>query len=643
MFCAHMDKLHRAQISGWMGGFFLFAGAATHAGEPGKMTREIWLNLSGGAITDFTSSARYWLPADSVSTFAGSAAPSNAANVFASRVRAIITAPATAAYTFWIASDDSSELCLSPTASKFGRVKIASVSGYVSPQAWDAKGSQKSAAIPLVAGQKYYIETLHKDAGGADHLAIAWQVPGGVRELIPATALESFTADPDDADNDELRDSWETASGFTIAPGSAGLAGEHPLADPDHDGYSNLEEAEYGIDPHVRGGVPGCLLLETWNNIPGAFTRDLTYHTRFVTPPDTSEFIFSAETPANRAESFGARLRGTVIAPSAGAYTFSISGDDDCQLWLAPTGGQFARQPAASVPGYSSARQWTKYAAQKSATITLAAGQRVVLEAIQKENAGGDHMEIGWKIPGSTAISVIPGSALESYAYDANDADGDNMPDDWESLHGLDPAGNDAAGDPDRDGLSNQLEWAEDSDPQGKNTIAGALTCELWRGVPGSSVAALVSSPKFLQPADVVSLATSARTYSQPYDDFGSRLRGYITAPATGTYTFWVQGDDETELWFSSSDSKFDKRMLVRPTLNTSTFDTDLSQKSGPVALVAGQRYYIEILHKEYYGGDFCQIAWTPPGGTRAIIPGSALGSFVPVANDQDDDDLPDD
>lgn len=607
------------------------------------MTREVWNNIPGSQLSTFIASPRYWQSANAISTFAGATAPSNAGDNFAARIRAHVTAPVTGNYTFWIASDDDSELYLSPNDSKFGRVKIASLSGWVNPQAWDAKTSQKSASIALVAGQRYFIEALHKDGGSLDHLAIAWQVPGGVRELIPASALESFTAEPNDLDNDELRDDWEAANGFSLTDNGTANPTQLPLDDPDHDGYSNLEESEFGTNPNVRGGVPGSLLLETWSNIGGSRIEDLTYQARFSGTPDKSEFIFAAETPANRADNFGARMRGCAIAPTTGDYTFYLSGDDDCQFWISPSGSQFARQKAAWLNGWSNTRQWTKFASQKSPVFSLVAGQKVYIEALQKESAGGDHLEIGWKTPGSTAISVIPGSALESYAYDANDAEGDNMSDDWENLHGLDSAINDASLDPDMDAIPNHLEASSNTDPQVKNTIYGALLQELWLNIPGYRVRAITSSSKFLEQPDFRALATSVQTFSQPYDGFGSRLRGYLTAPTTGSYIFWALGDDETELWLSTSNSKLDKQLLVRPTLNTSNFDTDLSQKSRPVTLVAGQHYYIEVLHKDYYGGDFCQIGWTKPGASREIIPGTALGTFIPISNDQDDDDLPDD
>lgn len=372
--------------------FALLLPGFVSAGEPGKMTREIWTGIPGSTLPDFTGSARYWQAADTVTTFGGAAAPQNAGNDFASRVRFYVTAPVTGDYTFWIASDDASELRISPNESKFGRVAIASVPTCVQPQQWDAKPSQKSALIRLVAGQRYFLEALHKEGSSGDHVAIAWQIPGGTRGLIPATALESFTADPNDLDNDELPDVWEGAHGYSVTDNGTTNPDQHPLADPDRDGYTNLEESQLGTNPVVRGGVPGTLLLETWNDIPGSRIENLTYHSRYPGLPDKSEFIYSAETPVNRADNYGTRMRGYVIAPDTGAYTFYLSGDYNCQLWLSPSGGQFAKQTAASISGSTNYLQWTKYSSQKSQTYTLQVGQRVYIEAIQKESTGPDHL-----------------------------------------------------------------------------------------------------------------------------------------------------------------------------------------------------------------------------------------------------------
>jgi hypothetical protein len=61
------------------------------------------------------------------------------------------------------------------------------------------------------------------------------------------------------------------------------------------------------------------------------------------------------------------------------------------------------------------------------------------------------------------------------------------------------------------------------------------------------------------------------------------------------------------------------------------------SQKSAPVNLTQGQRYYIEVLHKEGGGGDSLAVGWARPGQATTtpseVVPGSVLDAFVPAGN----------
>ena len=56
----------------------------------------------------------------------------------------------------------------------------------------DKYSTQQSVTINLVAGQKYYIEVLHKEAGGGDNIAVAWQGPGITQQVIAGTYLSPF-------------------------------------------------------------------------------------------------------------------------------------------------------------------------------------------------------------------------------------------------------------------------------------------------------------------------------------------------------------------------------------------------------------------------------------------------------------------
>ncbi len=76
---------------------------------------------------------------------------------------------------------------------------------------------------------------------------------------------------------------------------------------------------------------------------------------------------------------------------------------------------------------------------------------------------------------GSDPNGFIGVFELEVTAGLANDVDSDGMDDGWETSHGLNVGTNDAAGDPDADGLSNIQEFAANTHPQVADTDADGL------------------------------------------------------------------------------------------------------------------------------------------------------------------------
>ena len=82
-------------------------------------------------------------------------------------------------YTFWISSDDYSELYLSTNSDPANKRKIASVDGWTNPQEWTKFVGQKSEPVVLVANNPYYIEAIHSEGGGGDNLTVRWELPSG--------------------------------------------------------------------------------------------------------------------------------------------------------------------------------------------------------------------------------------------------------------------------------------------------------------------------------------------------------------------------------------------------------------------------------------------------------------------------------
>jgi hypothetical protein len=95
-------------------------------------------------------------------------------------------------------------------------------------------------------------------------------------------------------------------------------------------------------------------------------------------------------------------------------------------------------------------------------------------------------------------------------------------------------------------------------------------------------------------------------------DNYGERIRGYLTAPVAGNYYFWISANNSAELWISNDEEPVNKVRRAYITKGTTTphlWNLQPSQRSPWLALKAGQRYYIEILHKAGTGlGDHWSV-----------------------------------
>ncbi|MEX0742502.1 MAG: HEAT repeat domain-containing protein, partial [Phycisphaeraceae bacterium] len=142
-----------------------------------------------------------------------------------------------------------------------------------------------------------------------------------------------------------------------------------------------------------------------------------------------------------------------------------------------------------------------------------------------------------------------------------------------------------------------------------------------YRNIEGNTIASLREATKFpAEPDDVdetVSLATPANTA----DEYGTRITGFIEPTQSGEHVFLVAADDSAEVYLSTSESPDDKRLIASAPQWTemNIFDKYPEQQSDPIELVAGERYYIEVLHKEGKGGEHLIVGWRKPDGTQEV------------------------
>jgi hypothetical protein len=164
--------------------FLLVFGLVVNAsGQPtGQIMREVWWNIGGTLTTDLTNNAAYPDNPSFGELITSFEAPTDIADNYGQRIHGYLYPTTSGDYTFWIASDDASDLWLSTSDNPDDAVVICGVDGWTDSRQFDggvgAPGSrQKSAPISLVGGQKYYISAIHKEGGGGDNLAVAWQGP----------------------------------------------------------------------------------------------------------------------------------------------------------------------------------------------------------------------------------------------------------------------------------------------------------------------------------------------------------------------------------------------------------------------------------------------------------------------------------
>ncbi len=372
-----------------------------------------------------------------------------------------------------------------------------------------------------------------------------------------------------------------------------------------------------------------------------------------------------ASTGLTNADSWSIRWQGQLIPPTTGPYILHVQADRGAVLTVNGT-SRISQWSATTAP----LTEYSSSTTLANSPLTFTAGTPVEVRLDYRESGTTptvSSIRFSWTLPNGTK-SVIPFSAFTCdptvaasaaipvlsgppYAFALRNAPfsyqvtGNPAPTGWQA-DGL-PAG--LTIDPVTGLISGSttapagLAFAtiSGSNNQGTGTLqvpilildsGGGLTREVWAGL---SSPGLQSIPLSTAPTST-SLLTSLAAPADAGDQFGDRLRGFLTAPTSGNYTFFLTGDESAEFWLSSSEEPGQR--LKRAWVTNSGLAPDAwsglpSQRSLQVRLRAGQRYYFEALRRETTGGDHLSIGWLRPGQTGTtpteIVPGWALSPYV--------------
>ena len=310
-----------------------------------------------------------------------------------------------------------------------------------------------------------------------------------------------------------MSDVWEAAHGAPLIAsedtdfdGFSNLAESRAGTNPrDANSYPKITEVVVGNDDSITvrwPGIPGIRYqshvstdLTTWSPvgpevtgtgtekeivlIPAAtYTTGGVQHSRWVnsdsgisyntllgyvesgtTPPTLEDRLQRLQIPQSDPDlnSYGQWIRGYIIAPETGAYTFQITGDDRTEFYLSTDRNRANKSLAASITGWTGANEWDKYPTQTSTAISLTAGDTYYFEILHVEGSGGDHFTVAWRRPsmaegtreviGSPHLSSTGESLADLQAAGKSlffkmensqkDADKDGVSDFEESLLGL--------------------------------------------------------------------------------------------------------------------------------------------------------------------------------------------------------------
>jgi hypothetical protein len=177
--------------------------------------------------------------------------------------------------------------------------------------------------------------------------------------------------------------------------------------------------------------------------------------------------------------------------------------------------------------------------------------------------------------------------------------------------------------------------------------MPGLVAWEFFPGIPVISsppkTTDLPTSPNWPNyPAEVrhfTSFDTIAALGGNFAETFGGKLSGWITPTESGSYRFFIRSDDASDLLISPDDDPAKADVIAQETGCCGAFEepsVTVTETSEPIALTAGQKYYLSAEYIEGVGGDYVQVAWrkegdATPAANLTPIPGAFFEAYAPA------------
>lgn len=429
-----------------------------------------------------------------------------------------------------------------------------------------------------------------------------------------------------------------------------------------HGGLSTTELIDVAVSSYILpdGWQQGKMNYEIYELTDPGSMADLTSHPNFPDAPDIATTLTTTIDDYGGSD-YGSRMSGYLLPPLSGTYSLYVAGNDRAELHLnatASSGDQVADRAGLAL--VASARstdpqEWDNSVEQRH-DVVLEAGKLYYFEALQVENSGSDHLAVGWTPPGGSEIVPIPSLSLAiagtpqpttasivSQPVDQTVALGDTAsfslvtegpepasyqwrrngvnigPATSSPTLSLPNAGGALEGvydcvytTPDQVLVSDPASLSF-SDPGYGTVLSGGLWEEEFYNLSGDMVVDLTAADKFPLLADSSRVITAMENIT-PADDAGRRWSGWIVPEETADYRFFLASNNSSELWLSPDEYEGHKRVVGQINGKSNARAWEDVTPSEWFTLTAGQRYYIEVLHKNNEDSDHVAVTWQKSG-----------------------------
>ena len=430
---------------------------------PGVYKREQFNGATRAQVTAGTG-----LPTPIVTTESQWDLPDRGENYTARHSGVII--PATSGnYDFYLAADDDTDLYISTNSSPTGKYLIAHEPSWNGVRAWrggqqssptftNSLGTPFAAGIPLVAGQRYYLEAIQREGGGGDNFAVTMVPAGEVPTSGDATTLTgnligleiqtptqlSFTVNPSNTTayvgmaahfNVAVSTDSELPAGYQWRRNGTAIEG---ATSANYTLMASSTDTGATFDCVVRVPAIGTAILTRTSTVAtvtvpatggvvvnGFLKRQVmagytTANVRTnVNNGNGGKGVASAvnvfDVPSAGAN-YAERVSGFFTPATSGAYVFFLAADDDTDLYLSTDDQPRNKRRIAQELIWSNNRSWNTLGdangslAQKRSDqfvpnadtgetpfangINLVAGTRYYIEAIHRAGGGGNGVSV---------------------------------------------------------------------------------------------------------------------------------------------------------------------------------------------------------------------------------------------------------